>query len=365
MVFQLGHISAMLYSWSYCNIHPPWTCCCRRCSQKQWPQKQHVSNYLRFSNLLQLLYADATCAYVCTFPRHVWQTVTERRVQSSWTLCLPDLVGITAGPLNTLHRHDRRSGVGLWTLQLDSPAVAVHLADGTSLKLHGSAVTADNTSSVVVGILHSSMYALPVAADWLQSGLPAASNVSAAIHFEPEPENTITGSDTLPHAVRGPQQPATLGPQDHRGTEPAQHAQHDFESSSENSRAAEANGAIKAAAGPEGKGRKADTERLKGQGERPGPEASTALMQLPQKAGWASPVSLHSVVTNNAPQSFLPNLTDAKHGGEAGQQPTQATQWTGENKLASIAALTVSAPSSCTSLTCIIAQHCIFIKHWL
>ena len=245
-------------------------------------------------------------------------------------------MGITAGPLNTLHRHDPQSGVGLWTLQLDSPAVAVHLADGTSLQLHGSGNTADDTSSVVVGTLHGSMYALPVAADWLQSGLPVASTAPQALDYQPASGNTVTGSGTQSHVMKSPQQPVRSGPQDSAGPESAQHAQHEFQLLIHDNKAAEANGAIKPATGPDCKGRKRAIERLKRQGQTPGPGASTALMQLPEKAEWASPISLHSVVINAAPQSFLPNLTDAICGGDADQQPSQAAQWNGGNKLASI-----------------------------
>lgn len=83
-----------------------------------------------------------------------------------------DLVGISAGPFNTLQRRHPKSGVGLWTLSLEAPPVAVHLADGSSLNLYADNPLDSNNSMVVVGFLQDSLYALPVPADWLRSSLP-------------------------------------------------------------------------------------------------------------------------------------------------------------------------------------------------
>ena len=110
------------------------------------------------------------------------------------------LLGITAGPLNTLHRRDPQSGVGLWTLQLDSPAVALHWGHGAGLKLHGSAPASQNASTVVVGTLHGTMYVLPLAANWLPSGLPHAPTPNAFGYDTPDSPDasydTYLSSDT-------------------------------------------------------------------------------------------------------------------------------------------------------------------------
>ena len=213
-------------------------------------------------------------------------------------------MGITAGPLNTLRRHDPQSGVGLWTLQLDSPAVAVHLADGTSLKLHGAGATAENASSVVVGTLHGSMYALPVAADWLHSGLPPQS-LGQSSHSEAQ---TAIDADSAAHpSVQDSQVDATssqLIPT---------HSQH-----AQRSEEVEPRVGLSAAQRAAGLGERSQTASPERPTRPTGQSAaiSTALMQLPMEASdgpealWQCPVSLHNVVTTTAPQSFLPNLTD-------------------------------------------------------
>lgn len=250
-------------------------------------------------------------------------------------------MGITAGPLNTLHRHDPQSGVGLWTLQLNSPAVAVHLADGTSLKLHGAAATSDNASTVVVGTLHGSVYALPVAADWLQSSLPAVPvtelieypgeaaaaaagsessselHVRRGVHSQPAGAHHSAGSSTLLNSqhqlYRKPAAPDVSGrTSDHPNFLSDIHARNMDQPS----------GADKQSAGRERQARKASPD-------------STALMSLPVRsdegpeAHWQCPVSLHSVVTGTSAQSFLPNLTDpsTQQGGAA--EAAEAATWTG------------------------------------
>ena len=239
-----------------------------------------------------------------------------------------DLMGITAGPLNTLRRHDPQSGVGLWTLQLDSPAVAVHLADGTSLKLHGLGATAENASTVVVGTLHGNMYALPVPADWLQSGLPPQS-LDQSYYSESE---SASGAEVAAHpSVQDSKPDASSGQLISMDKQHAQCAQ----------RAQQAQGAqqaeeVKPHLGPpdaqmaaclEERSRKAFSERRKKPGQSRVP--STALMQLPKEpsdraaALWQCPASLHSVVTTTAPQSFLPNLTDAGSQAEEEMHLTQ------------------------------------------
>lgn len=248
-------------------------------------------------------------------------------IRSYWCI-VADLMGITAGPLNTLRRHDPQSGVGLWTLQLDSPAVAVHLADGTSLKLHGASATAENASSVVVGTLHGSMYALPVAADWLQSGLPPQS-----LGHSPHSEAPATSDaeSAAPPSVHDSQLDASAGQLITTHNQHAQHTQHAQQA--EEAKSDTGLSAAQRAAGLGERSRKASPERL----TRPGQSAasSTALMQLPMEpsdgpeALWQCPVSLHSVVTTAAPQSFLPNLTDVGSQAEEEMQATQQLQGLG------------------------------------
>ncbi len=260
------------------------------------------------------------------------------------------LMGITAGPLNTLHRHDPQSGVGLWTLQLDSPAVAVHLADGTSLKLHGLAATSENASTVVVGTLHGSMYALPVAADWLQSSLPAVPvteiledqlpeeaaavgagsessselHVSRGAHSQSAGANQSAGSsallDSQHQLYRKPSAPdASARTSDHTKLPSDFHARNLDQPS----------GADRQSAGKERQARKAGSD-------------STALMQLPVRsaegpeAHWQCPVSLHSVVTGTSAQSFLPNLTDPSMDQGGAAEAAGASTWAGTALLSSV-----------------------------
>ena len=234
-------------------------------------------------------------------------------------------MGITAGPLNTLRRHDPQSGVGLWTLQLDSPAVAVHLADGTSLKLHGAGATAENASSVVVGTLHGSMYALPVAADWLQSGLPPQS-----LGQSPSPEaQSASDAESAAHpSVQDSQLDASAGQLITMHSQRAQQAKQAKKAESQ-----EGHSVTQRAAGFGERSQQACPEGPKGLGQKAAP--STALMQLPTEpndapeALWQCPISLHSVVTTTAPQSFLPNLTDTGSQAEEEMQATQQLQGLG------------------------------------
>lgn len=237
-------------------------------------------------------------------------------------------MGITAGPLNTLRRHDPQSGVGLWTLQLDSPAVAVHLADGTSLKLHGAGATAENASSVVVGTLHGSMYALPVAADWLQSGLPTHSLGQSP---SPEAQTASDAESAARPSVQDSQLGASSGQLITTHGQRAQHAQQAKQAKKAESQ--EGHSATQRATGFGERSLQAAPEGLKGPGQEAAP--STALMQLPMEpndgpeALWQCPVSLHSVVTTTAPQSFLPNLTDVGSQVEEEMQATQQPQGLG------------------------------------
>ena len=256
-------------------------------------------------------------------------------------------MGITAGPLNTLRRHDPQSGVGLWTLQLDSPAVAVHLADGTSRKLHGASDSAENASSVVVGTLHGSMYALPIAADWLQSGLPHQSLMqrsysealtairaeSAARPFAQDSQIDASSSQLITmHSQRA---------------QPAQQAEE-----------AEPHVALSAAQRAAGFGERspqAIPEGSKGPGQKAAP--STALMHLPiepsdgPQALWQCPVSLHSVVTTTAPQSFLPNV-DVGSQAEEEMQATQQPQGLGRGHVCILLLRTCICPRHCRGVLC-------------
>lgn len=182
--------------------------------------------------------------------------------------------------------------------------MAVHLADGTSLKLHGAGATAENASSVVVGTLHGSMYALPVAADWLHSGLPPQS-LGQSSHSEAQ---TAIDADSAAHpSVQDSQVDATssqLIPT---------HSQH-----AQRSEEVEPRVGLSAAQRAAGLGERSQTASPERPTRPTGQSAaiSTALMQLPMEASdgpealWQCPVSLHNVVTTTAPQSFLPNLTD-------------------------------------------------------
>lgn len=249
-------------------------------------------------------------------------------------------MGITAGPLNTLRRHDPHSGVGLWTLQLDSPAVAVHLADGTSLKLHGASATAENASSVVVGTLHGSMYALPVAADWLQSGLPPQrSGHSSASEAQMAPHAESAAHPSLQDTQLGPgsDQLITMNSQHAQRNQHAQQAQHGQREQSKQQaqhaqQAEEAHSGMDISAAEKAAGLGKGSQQAKSEGPRKPRQSaapSTALMQLPlepstgPEALWQCPVSLHSVVTTTAPQSFLPNLTDVSSQGDDEVQVTQ------------------------------------------
>lgn len=249
------------------------------------------------------------------------------------------LLGITAGPLNTLRRQDPQSGVGLWTLQLDSPAVAVHLADGTSLKLHGAAATSGNTSTVVVGTLHGSMYALPVATDWLQSALPAVPVTETITHQSPGAASAAGDeSSNEGHLSRSmytlPAQPHPQSRANNQHHEDRHSSRFDavggqkgetkVPSDLHNGRLNQANAVDRQPAGKQRQARKAASD-------------SKALVQVPVRpaagpeAHWQCPVSLHSVVTTTAPQSFLPNLTELSGGAEEVAQAAEETTWAGKN----------------------------------
>lgn len=263
----------------------------------------------------------------------VFSTTTVHPADCTWVVltCIltapADLLGITAGPLNTLHRHDPQSGVGLWTLQLDSPAVAVHLADGTSLKLHGpDASAARNASSVVVGSLQGSLYALPVPADWLQSTLPAAAAAGTpALSAAPDHPQHPEELPRLP--MQAHSHPMDEQRQRHEAQRLSQ--QHVGTSSSDVSRQTGKSmlpsnpGSVQSPKmsssfdRPDAAGARRQTG---GAGQR-----STALMQLPARPAEGSqallqcPTSMHSIVTSTTPQSFLPNLTSDTTGSKAVQ----------------------------------------------
>ena len=251
------------------------------------------------------------------------------------------MLGITAGPLNTLHRHDPQSGVGLWTLQLDSPAVAVHLADGTSINLHGSETTAGNGSSVVVGSLHGSMYALPVPADWLQSTLPIAASPAAPLMTQDESYGYSHSGQSVPRLAKAP-----FNAENERLDQNQE--QHFVQERLAVTRNGDAVSQIGSSATPTEEAAslidQADSVStvsvqkagsLEGKHKstaRVGPQ-STALMPVQPSvesgALWQCPVSLHSVVPSTAPQSFLPNLTDAGSEVEATSDAAEQSFWPG------------------------------------
>lgn len=245
-------------------------------------------------------------------------------------------MGITAGPLNTLRRHDPQSGVGLWTLQLDSPAMAVHLADGTSLKLHGAAATAENASSVVVDTMQGSMYALPVAADWLQSSLPLAPAAVQLLEHGPNPEvASALNAESAPFPLKqGSQSDASPGKLNTVGSRHAQQAQQPQHA--QQAAALEPEHGVGASAAQRTTGLEGRSQStIPDSHSRPFQNAasSTALMQLPTRpaagseALWQCPVSLHSVVASTAPQSFLPNLTEAGIHAEVPELPLTQQPW--------------------------------------
>lgn len=275
------------------------------------------------------------------------------------------LLGITAGPLNTLRRQDPQSGVGLWTLQLDSPAVAVHLADGTSLKLHGAAATSGNTSTVVVGTLQGSMYALPVAADWMQSALPAVPVTETIRHQSPGAASAASDESIEKHLSRSmytsPAQPHPLdraSPQlDGQHYEDVQVSGFDMvgkqigetrvTSDLRNGRVNQASAVDRQPTGKQRQAQKAASD-------------SKALVQVPVRpatgpeAHWQCPVSLHSVATTSAPQSFLPNLTDLSTGAEEVAQAVDETTWAGK----SLESFGMFALLVCTAYTFDAARDC-------
>ncbi|DBA76306.1 TPA: bifunctional endoribonuclease/protein kinase ire1 [Trebouxia sp. C0004] len=302
-------------------------------------------------------------------PAHLAANADHNQLLPQADLATAGLMGITAGPLNTLHRRDPQSGVGLWTLQLDSPAVAVHLADGTSLKLHGSTATSDNASTVVVGTLHGSMYALPVAADWLQSLLPAVP-VTEIIEYQlpEEAAAAAAGSESSSELLvsRGAHS-QSAGSHQHARSSALLNSQHQLfiKSAAPDASARtpdhtklpsevharnldQPSGAVRQPAGKERQAQKAGSD-------------STALMHLPVRSGegpeahWQCPVSLHSVVTGTSAQSFLPNLTDPsmEQGGAA--EAAAASTWAGltaSNHMWAAAAIVIVVLIAMAALYC-------------
>ena len=220
----------------------------------------------------------------------------------------------------------------------------MHLADGTSLKLHGAEATmAQNASTVVVGTLQGSMYALPVAADWLTATLPAmlAPAVPASAAESSHGDDVNTGV-TIPSAAPGAgldidnkhrqSHQQVLPDSLRRGTaqlvarvrhaEPAMMAQPADRAE------------VAASHGKADHVEKTDDKQHGGYAEEAG-VTSKALMQIPtvpavvQEAYWQCPVSLHSVVTSTAPQTFLPNLTQVSTEVEEITHTAAQTYWRG------------------------------------
>ena len=242
------------------------------------------------------------------------------------------LLGISAGPMNMLQRRHPISGVGLWTLQLDSPPVAVHLADGSSVNLYALEASDSTDTMVVVSMLRDSMYALPVSADWLQSSLP---------HLE---------SDGIDDDSLGLQHPLQLAsePHTHKDAGALHAGSHQsaggcsVESCDSQSRGnkekqkrdcaarSDCGGdAVMSAIPDTQRGTPRTTsgqpvERLRQSKDLSGfLDDSHALVTMPSVHSmpsmdaddsictWQSPVSIHSVVPSSLPQTFLPVMSEA------------------------------------------------------
>lgn len=232
--------------------------------------------------------------------------------------------------MNTLQRHHPVSGVGLWSLQLDSPPVAVHLADGSSINLYAREASDSTDSMVVVGMLRDSMYALPVSADWLQRSLPQLKSDAAADE-----------SLGLQHHLQLASEPHTHG---HAGTIDA--SSHQSPGGSADSCSSQSRGNngkqtrdFAARSGCDGdvvQSATPDAQRVSPQPILGQPVArrhhskdpagsskvSHALVPLPgmrsmpsmdsedSMCAWQSPVSIHSVVPSSLPQTFLPVMSE-------------------------------------------------------
>lgn len=240
------------------------------------------------------------------------------------------LLGISAGPMNTLQRRHPISGVGLWTLQLDSPPVAVHLADGSSVNLYAQKASDSTDSMVVVGMLRDSMYALPVSADWLQRSLPRL-----------ESDGVDVESLRLHHHLQLASEPHMHG---HGGAiDAGTHQSPGGPADSCNSQSRGNNGKQKRDCAARSGGDRDVVQSAVPDAQRVSPQpilgqpvarlqhskdpagnsrVSHALVPLPSMhsmpsmgsedsmCAWQSPVSIHSVVPSLLPQTFLPVMRE-------------------------------------------------------
>lgn len=197
------------------------------------------------------------------------------------------LLGISAGPVNTLHRRHPLSGIGLWTLQLESPPVAVHLADGSNLNLYAQD-SGSNESMVIVGILKDSMYALPVSADWLQRSLP----------------RPVTDSQT--YAIQH-----SLAPHQEADTDVAERNLQGMHVSKGHSSNKPDSAQLSTA---QHRRRQGEVRISNSHSDM---KFSHALVAVPSMEAdddsceWQNPVSIHSVLPSTLPQNFLPQMTEA------------------------------------------------------
>ena len=267
--------------------------------------------------------------------------VTPFSVCPSCLWLLAGLLGISAGPGNTLQRRDPLSGVGLWTLQLDSPPVAVHLADGSSLNLYSQDSANSNNSMVVVGMLQDSMYALPVSAGWLRQSLPGLSTPpdgdvhdmpdSLALPFDESDKATRVGhaSDAPSVGRHGGQQNRVEQFQHEHAVGPMQSQDTTLPSITDQQ---ETNPTVSSSShSPH-----SQTQR---HSRRPAgiQTSSHALVAVPSmrfeddSCAWQSPVSIHSVMPSSLPQTFLPSVSEATADVQATLHTrTDSSEWIGE-----------------------------------
>lgn len=275
-------------------------------------------------------------------PRNTLQLHDPLSVCPSCSWLHAGLLGISAGPGNTLLRRDPLSGVGLWTLQLDSPPVAVHLADGSSLNLYTHDSADSNNFMVVVGMLQQdSMYALPVSADWLRQSLPGPSTPPDD-YVHAMPDSLALPPDESDQATRGGHASDALSVDRHGGQhnrveqvqhEPAVGFLHSQDTALPSiTDQQETNPTVSSSSHSS----KSQTQR---QSRRPAgiQTSSHALVAVPSmefeddSCAWQSPVSIHSVAPSSLPQTFLPSLSEATADVQATLETrTDSSEWIGE-----------------------------------
>lgn len=206
--------------------------------------------------------------------------------------------------MHTLQRRDPLSGVGLWTLQLDSPPVAVHLADGSNINLYAQDGNS-NESMIVVGMLKDSMYALPVSADWLQRGLPQHS-----VHSSEEPEITrlslASPGDSVSHT---PCVDDSQGVEDSSGSAQSSSDQQQQQQPQQH-----------------GHVRKRSSSSKESHALVP-----MHSMDIGHSYAWQSPVSVHPVLPSTLAQTFLPQIMAAADEVESTAAQASRFSWRGKD----------------------------------